>query len=70
VPKENALLLAIKLNKMILNPFKSLIKESSGIKIEERPKTKENQRNKVYIPEILRKKIKYKRKATSPPLKE
>jgi hypothetical protein len=70
VPKGNTLLLATKLDRITPNLFKSLAEESSGIKIEERLKTPENQRNRVYIPETLRKKVKYKRKATSPPPKE
>jgi hypothetical protein len=38
--------------------------------MEDRPKTPENQGNRAYIPETPRKKAKYKRKVTSPPLKE
>jgi hypothetical protein len=38
--------------------------------MEDRPKILENQDNRAYIPETPRKKVKYKRKVTSPPLKE
>jgi hypothetical protein len=38
--------------------------------MEDHPKTPENQGNRAYIPETPRKKAKYKRKVTSPPLKE
>jgi hypothetical protein len=70
VPKGNALLLATKLDKMLLNLFESLAESSSRTEIENRPKTPKSQRNRAYIPETLRKKTKYKRKATSPPSKE
>src|SRR5450432_4392669 len=70
VPKGNALLLATKLDNMSPNPFESLAENSSKTETEDRPKTPENQGNRAYIPETLRKKAKYKRKATSPPLKE
>ena len=68
--KGNALLLATKLDNMSLNPFESLAENSFRTEIEDRPKTLENQGNRAYIPETPRKKAKYKRKATSPPLKE
>jgi hypothetical protein len=55
---------------MSLNPFKSLIESSFKTKIEDRLKTPENQGNRAYIPETLRKKAKYKRKVISPPVKE
>jgi hypothetical protein len=70
VPKGNALLLAIKLDKMLLNLFESLAEVSSRTETENRPKTPKNQGNRAYIPETPRKKVKYKRKVTSPPLKE
>jgi hypothetical protein len=70
VPKENALLLATKLNKILLNPFESLAEASSRTEIENRPETLKNRGNKAYIPETPRKKAKYKRKVTSPPIKE
>jgi hypothetical protein len=70
MPKGNALLLAIKLNKILLNLFESLAEASSRKKIKDRLKTLENHENRAYIPETPRKKAKYKRKTTSPPLKE
>jgi hypothetical protein len=68
--KGNALFLATKLDNMSLNLFESLVENSFRMEIEDRPKTPENQGNRAYIPETLRKKVKYKRKVTSPPLKE
>jgi hypothetical protein len=55
---------------MSLNPFECLREASSNTENKERPKTPENQRNKAYIPEKPRKKLKSTRKATSPPPKE
>jgi hypothetical protein len=52
------------------NPFECLGEASSNTENKERPKTPENQGNKAYIPETPRKKLKSKRKATSPPPKE
>jgi hypothetical protein len=52
------------------NPFKCLGETNSGTENGERPKTPENQGNRAYIPETPRKKLKSKRKATSPPPKE
>jgi hypothetical protein len=52
------------------NPFECLTEADSGTETEERPKTPENQGNRAYIPETPRKKLKSKRKATSPPSKE
>jgi hypothetical protein len=69
--KGNALLLATKLDNISPNLFESLRNNSkTETEIEDRPKTPENQGNRAYIPETPRKKIKYKRKVTSPPLKE
>jgi hypothetical protein len=70
VPKGNALLLGIKLDKMLLNLFESLAEASFRTEIENRPETPKNRGNKTYIPETPRKKAKYKRKVTSPPSKE
>jgi hypothetical protein len=70
VPKGNALLLATKLDKILLNLFESLAETSSRTETENRPETFKNRGNKAYIPETLRKKAKYKRKATSPPTKK
>jgi hypothetical protein len=64
------LLLATKLDNMSLNLFESLVENSSRTEIEDRSRTLENQGNRAYIPETPRKKVKYKRKATSSPLKE
>jgi hypothetical protein len=55
---------------MSLNLFESLVENSSKTEIKDRPKTPENQGNRAYIPETPRKKAKYKRKATSPFLKD
>lgn len=55
---------------MSLNPFECLGEASSSSEDRERPKTPENQGNRAYIPETPRKKLKSKRKATSPPPKE
>jgi hypothetical protein len=55
---------------MLSNLFESLAEASFRTEIENRPKIPKNQGNRAYIPETPRKKVKYKRKATSPPLKE
>jgi hypothetical protein len=55
---------------MSLNPFECLGEASTNTEDKERPKTLENQGNRAYIPETPRKKLKSKRKATSPPPKE
>jgi hypothetical protein len=70
VSKGNALLLATKLDKILSNLFESLAEASSRTETENRPKTPKNQGNRAYIPETPRKKVKYKRKATSPSLKK
>jgi hypothetical protein len=70
VPKGNASLLVTKLDRILSNSFESLIKASSRTEIENDSKIPETQGNRAYIPETLRKKTKYKRKATSPLLKE
>jgi hypothetical protein len=55
---------------MSSNLFESLAEGSSRTEIENRPETPKNRGNKAYIPETPRKKAKYKRKVTSPPVKE
>jgi hypothetical protein len=71
VSKGNALLLATKLDNMSSNLFESLGNSSrTETEMEDRLKILENQGNRAYIPETPRKKAKYKRKVTSPPLKE
>ena len=70
MPKGNALLLATKLDKISSNPFESLAEASSRTETKNRPETPKNRGNKAYIPETPRKKAKYKRKATSPSVKE
>jgi hypothetical protein len=52
------------------NPFECLEEASTNIEDKERSKTPENQGNRAYILETPRKKLKSKRKATSPPPKE
>jgi hypothetical protein len=55
---------------MSLNSFECLGEASSNTENRERSKIPENQRNKTYIPETPRKKLKSKRKTTNPPSKE